>query len=512
MREAGRGHEPGSPARRYPHALRQGRRRHADWPPGGAIAASIFHLAGAAGFAEDGGVHLATGPLYYTLLLIGPLALMWRRRFPLTVFAVAAAASIAFATYAQPYWMYAVAPAIALFHIARLGRRTAAAVAAATAWAAYLLVAVVLAGPLGLPADVRPSPREAVLAVVALAASILFGAVSRIRAAQMAAVARAREEHERARAEQQRRQTSEERLRIARELHDVLGHHLSLINIRAGVGLHLMDSRPEQAREALTAIKTASAEALREVRSVLDFLRTENEDAPRTPAPGLSRLADLTAGAGFPLRTRISGTPRVLPAEVDRAAYRIVQEALTNIRRHAGPGTRALLEIGYDDAHLHLTVTNTTRAPGRTGPPGAGITGMRARAESLGGSLDATADPEDGFRIHAVLAAAPVPGAVPGPSGPLPVPDGPSPFSGIPRLADRVAHDPSAGLRTPPGDRHGPEGEAESGAVPATGPAEGGVVPATGPTEGGVVPANGAAAGARAAGDGINGSRGGRNG
>ncbi|WP_345530462.1 histidine kinase [Actinoplanes utahensis] len=424
----------------------QGRRRHADRPPGAAIAASIFHLAGTGGLADEGYVRLAAGPLYYTLLLVGPLALVWRRRFPIGVLVVATAASILFATFAEPYWMYAVAPAIALFNIAKLGRPAAAAIAAATAWAGYLLVTVALAGPLGLPAEVRPDLREIVLAAVGPAASILLGSVSRVRAAQMAALAHAHEERERAREEQQRRRASEERLRIAQELHDVLGHHLSLINVQAGVGLHLMDDRPEQAREALTAIKTASAEALREVRSVLGSLRTKGEEAPRQPAPGLSRLADLTAGAGFPLRTWISGTPRVLPAEVDRAAYRIVQEALTNIRRHAGPDPKALLEIDYGDGHLHLTITNTTRTPARSDLPGGGLTGMRARAESLGGRVHTRADPDDGFQVFAVLAAQPLPAAIPDPAEPLPVTNGPSPspFTHIHRPADRVTHDPSA--------------------------------------------------------------------
>src|SRR5205823_6507236 len=197
---------------------------------------------------------------------------------------------------------------------------------------------------------------EAVAALVTLGAVLLVGEVARTHARYMAELRRTRDEQARTRAEQQRRQASEERLRIARELHDVLGHHLSLINVQAGVGLHLMDDKPEQARTALIAIRQASAEALREVRSVLGILRAEDESAPRTPAPSLANLGALVddAGAG----AQVQGEPRDLPAEVDRAAYRIAQEALTNVRRHAGPGAKAQVTIGYGPDALTVRVAD----------------------------------------------------------------------------------------------------------------------------------------------------------
>src|SRR6185312_3774642 len=191
----------------------------------------------------------------------------------------------------------------------------------------------------------------------------VIGEATRVRSAHFAELMRARAESERAIAEQEkargehrRRQASEERLRIARELHDVLGHHLSLINVQAGVGLHLMDNHPEQAREALTAIKTASAEALREVRAVLGVLRPEEEAAPRQPPLGLDRLGELTADAGLPVTVTTAGRPRPLPAEVDRAAYRIVQEALTNVRKHAAAGATARVATEYTPAAVRLSV------------------------------------------------------------------------------------------------------------------------------------------------------------
>jgi signal transduction histidine kinase len=220
----------------------------------------------------------------------------------------------------------------------------------------------------------------------------------------MAEMMKVRAERARAKEEQERRQASEERLRIARELHDVLGHHLSLINVQAGVGLHLMDSRPEQAREALSAIKTASSEALREVRAVLDVMRAEGEAAPRQPSVGLSRLDELTADAGLPITTKVTGASRALPPEVDRAAYRIVQEALTNVRKHAGPGATASIAVDYLPTALHLAIRNEGAFvdSGAPSAEGTGIGGMRERAQSLGGSVEA-GPVEGGFLVSVLL-------------------------------------------------------------------------------------------------------------
>jgi signal transduction histidine kinase len=265
----------------------------------------------------------------------------------------------------------------------------------------------------------RVGLREAIVTGAWLLAVFAVGEAARVKAMQWSEIAKARAEQARARAEQERRQASEERLRIARELHDVLGHHLSLINVQAGVGLHLIDSRPEQAREALAAIKSASAEALREVRSVLGVLRPDEEVAPRSPAPGLDRLPDLTAEAGFPVTVRREGAPRPLPPEVDRAAYRIVQEALTNVRRHAGSAVTAEVTLGFEAHGVRVTVRDDgTAAPhdhgvrdgtvsdqGRHDPgvAGNGIAGMRARAAALGGTLSAGPGDGGGFRVEAVL-------------------------------------------------------------------------------------------------------------
>ncbi len=289
---------PGPPVWRDRHGRRRGPHPAPSVVAG--VVALLFQVLGANAAAHADAVARPLGPAAVTLLVIGPVALLWRRRFPIPVLAVAAAASLGFATFAEPRWMYAVAPAIALFAAVRAGHARPALITAVAAYVAYVLITVVFAGVLAVPAPARPDlPTLIVLAVAVTLTAVLAGA-SKARGEYMAEMAKVRAERVRAREELQKRQTSEERLRIARELHDVLGHHLSLINVQAGVGLHLMDSRPEQAREALTAIKTASSEALREVRAVLGVLRPEDEAAPRQPALGLDRLDDLTADAGPP--------------------------------------------------------------------------------------------------------------------------------------------------------------------------------------------------------------------
>jgi signal transduction histidine kinase len=392
------------------------------------LAAVLFHLLGARSAAVDGDVFRPMDLLTVAILLVGPLALFWRRQYPIAVLAVASAASIAFATFAAPHWTFVVAPLIALFTAVRAGRRRAAIATAAAGYAAYLLITWVFAGKFGVPDGARPDLRTAILTAAGLALTIVLGGAAKVRAEHMAEMMKVRAERARAREEQERRQASEERLRIARELHDVLGHHLSLISVQAGVGLHLMDNRPEQAREALTAIKTASAEALREVRAVLGVLRPEEEAAPRQPALGLERLDELTADAGIPVTTTTTGTRRPLPAEVDRAAFRIVQEALTNIRKHAADGSAADVTIEYAPTALRLSIRNdgavVASAPDGTAT---GIAGMRARTESLGGTFEAGPLPKGGFRVSAML---PTPAFTPAPPADVTPEPAPAPEAG----------------------------------------------------------------------------------
>jgi signal transduction histidine kinase len=332
--------------------------------------------------------------LAYLLLLAGPAALLFRRLAPVPVLAVSLAATVAYALLDYPGGPTFLAAVVAVFVAIGAGHRRETWILTGLAYAAYVAGTRVLG--------------DAILVGAWLLVLVMLAEARRVQLARFAEMARLRGEQARTRAEQGRRQASEERLRIARELHDVLGHHLSLIRVQAGVGLHLMDAQPEQARAALTTIKSASDEALAEVRSVLGILRTEQDTAPRTPAPGLDRVPELAADAGFEVRTETSGTPRPLPAAVDRAAYRIVQEALTNVRRHAGPGATATVSIEYGGRELTVQIDDDGRGAG-DGPgdgdadPGAGIAGMRERAAALGGDLSAGPRTGGGFRVRASL-------------------------------------------------------------------------------------------------------------
>jgi signal transduction histidine kinase len=246
--------------------------------------------------------------------------------------------------------------------------------------------------------------------VVAELSEVLLaaGPVDADRAWALAGVAmagcRRRQEAERTQAEEARRLAGEERMRIARELHDVLAHNISLINVQAGVALHLMDEQPGQSRGALEAIKQASNDALGELRSVLDVLRHGDEAPPRAPASGLAHLNSLVAGVsatGLRVHTWVEGTPRPLPAGVDLAAFRIVQEALTNVTRHAGPAT-ATVVVGYGPDDLTVQVDDDGRGRSATRNPGGnGIRGMRERVAALGGELTTGARPGGGFRVQA---------------------------------------------------------------------------------------------------------------
>jgi signal transduction histidine kinase len=200
-----------------------------------------------------------------------------------------------------------------------------------------------------------------------------------------------------------------ERLHIARELHDIVAYSFATISVQAGVAAHVADDRPEQAAEALRAIQAISGEASRELRAVLGVMRTAQRS--EAPVPGLARLdnlAETTTAAGLPTRVVVRGTARSLPSTVDRAAYRIAQEALTNALRHAGQAS-AVVTVRYEADRLVLEVCDDGHGPaqkrGNNVDPGSGhgINGMRERALALGGQFDAGPRSPGGFRVHASL-------------------------------------------------------------------------------------------------------------
>lgn len=190
-----------------------------------------------------------------------------------------------------------------------------------------------------------------------------------------------------------------ERLRIAQELHDVLAHHISLINVQSGVALHLIDDKPEQSYTALSAIKHASKDALIALRGALETLRNVDDAAPRAPTDGLAQLDPLiesVRSAGIAVTVNINGTAVPLEPAVDLAALRIIQESLTNVLRHSG-ARDAWVTIDYQPDALDIVVTDNGR--GGAAIPGNGLTGMRERASALGGHCDAGPLPGGGFKV-----------------------------------------------------------------------------------------------------------------
>lgn len=332
------------------------------------------------------------------LLLAGPAMLLLRHRYPVfCVYGVALSAMIYLGA-GYPYGPIFITVAVACFAAIVSGHRRAAWWAIGLLWASHLLIGHLLYRVLP-PGDDVGAPWGPEVGVAAWVTAVLVGSeLVRTRREQWL-----RDRRERAAAEARR--ADEERLRIARELHDVLAHSISVINVQAGVGLALLDSDPEQARSALTTIKAASKEALGEVRQVLDTLRTSG-DAPRTPAPGLDRLPELVeqaAGAGLTVELAQEGARVALAPGADLAAFRIVQEALTNVVRHSGSRTAHVL-VGYGTGLLTLRIDDAGPATGdEAGGSGNGLAGMRERAAALGGTIEAGPRPDGGFRVRASL-------------------------------------------------------------------------------------------------------------
>jgi signal transduction histidine kinase len=370
-----------------------------------AIVAAI-EIAGSVGASHRGGgehgcwwastcqppAHLDAGA--FVLLALAPLALILRRFHPRGVLAFVFAMTLVYVALNYPQGPNYVSLIVAFMAAVIAGDRLAAGAAVLAGWAMYLW----------LPAALGHTSLPTVLAALAVGAwlIVLFAAAEAIRERRQRA-AEARQARER----EARRRADEERLRIARELHDVLAHNISLINVQSGVALHLIDDQPEQARSALSAINQASADALREVRSVLGVLRGNREQAPLAPTVGLGQLDELVsraAAAGVEVALRVGGDRRPLPASVDLAAFRIVQESLTNVVRHAG-ASAATVELTYGDGELQIQIDDDGRGTGLASDDGSGsgIAGMRERAAALGGEFEAGPLSDGGFRVRARL-------------------------------------------------------------------------------------------------------------
>jgi signal transduction histidine kinase len=282
----------------------------------------------------------------------------------------------------------------------RAGRRTG--------WLfAFLSAVLVLQNSLLFGPPGEPLVLKAVGPVAWLLLPTALGSVTRLRRAYLEAV-RARAEHaERTREEEARHRVAEERMRIARDLHDVVAHHLALANAQAGTAAHLMRTHPEQATKIVAEIAGTTSSALRELKATVGLLRHTDEDEPSLqPATDLDQIPDLAssfASAGLTVTVTTQGRPRRPSPGVALTAYRIVQEALTNVAKHAAT-QRAEVQITYSHDRLAITITDAGHGPSPSPsppPPGSGygLIGMRERALSVGGRLRTGPHPAGGFEV-----------------------------------------------------------------------------------------------------------------
>ncbi|SCF05456.1 Histidine kinase-, DNA gyrase B-, and HSP90-like ATPase [Micromonospora coriariae] len=349
--------------------------------------ASVLLLAGRSGDRPATDTYL----LGYALLAAGGLALAARRRAPVPVLAVTGLCAVGYQ--AVGFDVPAVAFLFAVYAAVRAGHRVTTVVAAVLMLAALPLAA--LAPPQDMPVGEALARARGALEVAWLVAAGAAGEA--LRQAERRA-----DEAERTREETARRRADEERLHIARELHDSLTHQISIIKVQAEVAVHLARRRGEQVPEALLAIREAGREATRELRATLEALRDDGE----TPPHGLDHLPELVERAratGLDATLTIEGQRHDVPAAMDRTAYRIVQESLTNIARHAAAAT-ASVRVDYRPDALAIRVDDDGKATQDTTPiPGVGLLGMRERVTALGGRLRAEPRNEGGFTVHAEL-------------------------------------------------------------------------------------------------------------
>lgn len=366
------------------------------WIP--VIVSFALQVPAAVFFARVTGLDARGTAASLALAVAGPLALVAARRFPgpaVAFTAVAASLDLFVNERGGPPY---VALAFAIVSAIVRGARVWAWISIGVCW----VVSITVAGVLG-----REEWTPFRIAGTTLGILVVFGVGEAIRTRRERAA-------EFRRLASQRRQSAvqAERVRIARELHDVLAHSLSQINVQAGVGLHLMDKQPDKAAEALASIKETSKTALDEVRSVLGALRAEGAppDAPLVPEPDLDRLPQLVATAVPGMRVELADrlAHAEVPAQVQLALYRIVQESLTNVARHTGSATRVEVRLEREGGDYLVEVRDDgTGSADRPAPDsgGRGVLGMRERAELLGGRLTAGPAPGGGFAVSGRIPA-----------------------------------------------------------------------------------------------------------
>ncbi|MEJ8634514.1 histidine kinase [Streptomyces sp. NPDC006475] len=373
----------------------------------GALAAAVLVCMVVGSFADPNGEH---GPKFggrtpevrsVVLMVLVSAALVFRRRNSMGVLIFTAAVSVVELVLGDPAAPVAMSAVIALYTVASRTDRP-------TTWRVGLLTMGVLTGSAMLFGSTPWYTQENVGIFAWTGMAAAAGDAVRSRRAFVDAIRERAERAERTREEEARRRVAEERLRIARDLHDVVAHHIALVNVQAGVAAHVMDKRPDQAKEALAHVREASRSALNELRATVGLLRQSGDpEAPTEPAPGLDVLDELVTTfrqAGLPVEVARADDGERAPAAVDLAAYRIIQEALTNVQKHAGPDAKAEVSVIRVGPTLEVTVLDNGNEPdGRTDGGGHGLLGMRERVTALGGALSAGPRYGGGFRVQAIL-------------------------------------------------------------------------------------------------------------
>ena len=358
-------------------------------------------------------------PLWLALVLViaQALPLAWRRTWPIAVGLVIAVARVSYDQLGFTFAPFPLGPAIAFYTVIDRASRV-------WRWGAFVVVAAGIA--VGGAAPGHSEPYEAIFQVMIFLTAWAAGTLSRTKRANLQA---ARSRADRAEAELDRQAAlaaGRERTRIARELHDVVAHHVSLIAVQAEAAASLLPGRPEQARSAVDIIGDTARQALTELRRLLGVLRGPSERLETAPAASLGELSevlDQVRGTGLPVDFEVVGTPGPLSPGVDLTAYRIVQEALTNTIRHAR-ATQAAVTLRYEPGYITVSVTDSGRRPdapsparpemytAATGRPGSlltgsglGLAGIAERVASCGGNLSVGPTEADGFAVTARLPA-----------------------------------------------------------------------------------------------------------
>ena len=353
--------------------------------------------------AQDRGVELTEVDhgVMGALLFGSGLILAVRRRFPVAVFCVTGAVSLGYYGAGFPDGPGWLSLFVAAYSLTAHGEGTRP-LRIATIGLGVLSIAWLLTADL----DAAGQTGWLFFRIGTAVMATTLGESVRVRRVLAAQAQERAERAERTREQEARRRVDAERLRIAREVHDTVAHAIAIINVQAGVTAHVLDKRPELARETLRTIEHTSARALRELRTTLEMLTDSDDGDDRTPVPGLHQLDDLVGGArraGLEVTVDATGDARELPSALDIAAYRILQEAITNVIRHAGP-SRTLIGVHYRERELLISVADDGRGPKPgTDGSGRGIAGMRERCELLGGSLTAGPRPGGGFAVQAAL-------------------------------------------------------------------------------------------------------------